>query len=513
MKRHQFISPGALHRMLQAADQAWKRRDFQQAIETLETITRRDPANASVLLDLGVAHGKRYDYAAAERCFEKALRLAPQKTSMLALIGQRARDFSNAELCERHLLRAVEQPDATAEMFIPLAELYERRRRTEDAASLVERALRLNPACPAALLTRARLERQAGRLESAEKLLRAFPVNTDPSLRARAAYELGGILDRQGNYDAAMTAFLQAKELLRPQAARPLFELKVMRTRLKDLAAKSSADILRRWFDQGREFQPPRRLVLLGGHPRSGTTLLEQVVDAHPDIVSAEETDIFHDDAYAPLMRGLPEDTAMFAALESATTGALQQSRQNYFRSIEAFLEQPVAGRLLIDKNPSYTFLPPALIRIFPEIKFLIALRDPRDVVLSCFMQNIPLNQVGAAFLSLESTAEEYACLMGIWQTLKPLLPSPHLEVRYEDMVEDLESVARKTLDFLGVPWDDRVLAFDAHARQKMVRSPTYADVTQPVYKRAKGRWLNYQKYLEPNLAKLETFVKAFGYE
>jgi hypothetical protein len=73
--------------------------------------------------------------------------------------------------------------------------------------------------------------------------------------------------------------------------------------------------------------------------------------------------------------------------------------------------------------------------------------------------------------------------------------------------------VARRTLDFLGVPWDARVLGFDAHARQKVVRSPTYADVTKPVYKRAVGRWRNYQKYLEPHLEKLAPFVKAFGYE
>jgi len=92
-------------------------------------------------------------------------------------------------------------------------------------------------------------------------------------------------------------------------------------------------------------------------------------------------------------------------------------------------------------------------------------------------------------------------------------LKNLHIEVRYEDMVDDLESVARKTLDFLDVPWDERVLGFDKHAREKVVRSPTYADVARPVYKSARGRWRNYQKYLEPHLEKLEPFVKAFGYE
>jgi hypothetical protein len=93
------------------------------------------------------------------------------------------------------------------------------------------------------------------------------------------------------------------------------------------------------------------------------------------------------------------------------------------------------------------------------------------------------------------------------------MMPAPCLEVRYEDMVDDLKSVAHRTLEFLGLPFDDQVLKFDEHARKKIIHSPSYADVTQPVYQRARGRWRNYQKYLEPHLARLEQFVKAFGYE
>src|SRR6185312_15385891 len=113
------------------------------------------------------------------------------------------------------------------------------------------------------------------------------------------------------------------------------------------------------------------------------------------------------------------------------------------------------------------------------------------------------LNQSGAAYLTLESTVEDYVALMSMYQTLSPILLNEHIMVRYEDMVEDLESVSRKVLDFLGVEWNERVLRFDEHARQKVVRSPTYADVTQPVFKRAVGRWRHYEKHLEPYLDKL----------
>jgi hypothetical protein len=262
------------------------------------------------------------------------------------------------------------------------------------------------------------------------------------------------------------------------------------------------------------QFPPARRLAWLGGHPRSGTTLLEQVLDAHPDIVAAEEWPVLTDAAYTPLAPHLPPASMMFQVLDAAAGAALRQSRENYFRAMEAVLRQPVGDRLLIDKNPSLTAWLPVFARIFPEIKLLAALRDPRDVVLSCFMQSFaPLTEGNAAYLTLENTVAEYVALMGMWRTVARLLPHSCLEVRYEDMVGDLESVARTTLGFLGLPWDARVLKFDEHARQKMVRSPTYADVAQPVHKRAVGRWRNYQKHLEPHLAPLEPFLKAFGYD
>ena len=513
MKRASLISAGTLNRIFQEAGEAWKRCDFPKAIELIENLSRRDPANSGLLLDLGRMYGQRYDYAAAERCFERALRITGQKTEVLVAAAEQCRTFNHLTLAEGYLKRALERPDVTLPVLVKLAEIYERQRRTTEAAGLVDRALHADPAYAPAWLVRARLDRQAGRLEAAEQQLRKFPASAETALRVSAGYELGGVLDRLGRYDEAMTAWREAKALLQPQAGRPAYELKIMRARVQHLITNATAEVLHQWFEASDKLQPARQLALLGGHPRSGTTLLEQVLDSHPDIVSAEETEIFKHDAYVPLLQSQPDDIAMFAAPATATPAALQTARTAYFRAMELSLGQPIAGRLLIDKNPTYTCLVAPLIRFFPEMKFLIALRDPRDVVLSCFMQNLPLNQVGAACLTLGGTVEEYAALMGTWQAIKPRMRNPWREVRYEDMVTDLESVARRSLDFLGVPWDAKVLGFDQHARDKVVRSPTYADVTQPVYKRAMGRWQHYQKYLEPHLEKLEPFVKAFGYE
>jgi tetratricopeptide (TPR) repeat protein len=513
MKRPSLVSQGSLTRIFREADEAWKRCDFQPAIEMMERASRLAPSNPIILLDLGRMHGLRYDYAAAERCFEQALRVAPKKSETMVIASQHSRNFNNLSLAESYLKRALEQKDVAPATMVKLAEVYERLRRSEEAANLVDRALHSDATCAPALLLRARLDRQAGRLEAAEKLLRAFPIKVDPSLRASASYELGGVLDRQGRYDEAMTTFLEAKAFLQPMAARALAELKTIRARIGYLTENATADIIKQWANTASQLEPAHRMALLGGHPRSGTTLLEQVLDSHPDMVSAEETEIFYNDAYGPLIRANPDDAALYSALGTATTDALQQSRKNYFRAMDLSLGQPVGERLLIDKNPSYTFLIPALIRIFPEIKFLIALRDPRDVILSCFMQNLPLNHASAAWLTLTGATKEYSDLMTVWQTIKARMINPCLEVRYEDMVENLESAARKTLTFLEVHWNAGVLGFDEHARKKIVRSPTYADVAKPVYKTAMGRWRHYQKYLEPHLEELAPFAKAFGYE
>jgi len=515
MKRPQLISPGSLNRMIAEAAGAWNQGDWPQSLELLERAAKFDPANIHILLNLGERYGFRYRSADAERCFDKAARLAPNKTEVLATAGRLAAGFGDYPLAERFFRSALEQKNVSADTVARLAEIYERLRRADAAAALVAHALRLDPACPLARLTQAKLHRQAGEMAEAEAGLRPALTCASRELRSRCFYELGALCDRQGRYDDAMAAWLEAKNCLRPDAPAQLAQLQPIIRHLQEMRENVSAEMLARWSASGREaLQPWHRVALLAGHARSGTTLLEQVLDSHPDLVSAEETTIFHDEAFAPMQRAAPPNASLLAGLDGASVELLRSGRERYFQAMTARLGQPPEPRLLIDKNPNIQNLIVAFIRFFPETKLLIALRDPRDVVLSCFMlPHVPLMPGSVNYLTLEGTAAAYARTMGIWQTLKPLLPNPVLEVRYEDMVADLESVARKSLDFLGVPWDAKVLGFDEHARNKLVRSPTYADVTQKIYTRAVGRWQHYQKYLEPHLEKLEPFVKAFGYE
>jgi tetratricopeptide (TPR) repeat protein len=502
--------------MRQGALEAWRRQDYPEYFRIMEQASRQDPANPALLLDMGAAYGVRYDYAAAARCFDKAVRVSPARNDALVMAGTQCRGFDRYEMARTYFEQAVKEPGASPDTYVKLAEIYERFRLLEEASGLVDQALRLNPAGALARLVGARLDRLSGRTEAAERRLRPLLAQSDRdswSTRIRGWYELGAVLDAQGRYDEAMAAFLEAKAMILPNAANYIAAQKLVHSRLKIVAEKLNAQTVGRWMAREAASEPSCRLALLCGHPRSGTTLLEQVLDSHPDFVSAEETTIFLRESYMSLLRGSPPEALMTEVLDSASPAALRQARQNYADCMAKFLGRPPNGRILIDKNPSLTGLVPGFIRVFPEAKLLVALRDPRDVCLSCFMQPLPLGQGSSMFLTLEGACQEYASTMGLWKAAAPCLGNAFLEVRYEDVVADLEAVSRRALAFLGAAWDQRVLRFDEHARTRLVRSPTYAAVAKPISKGAIGRWRNYQKHLEPWLETLAPFIKAFGYE
>ena len=302
----------------------------------------------------------------------------------------------------------------------------------------------------------------------------------------------------------------KAKQLLQKQGRAVRTGTDFTLQKNEELVSTITADHFKRWSDD--RFAPEQNLALLCGHPRSGTTLIEQVLDTHPGLISADETNVMSDEAYIPLGNHFPVTVTPTDMLDQSDPEHLQHARATYLRMTEAFMREPIGGRVLLDKNPELTMILPAIVRMFPEIKVMVALRDPRDVCLSCFMQPLPMNSVSASYLSIESTFRKYSAVMTTWLHIRPMLQNPWMETRYEDNVANLEKEARTALEFLGLPWDPGVLKFYEHARQKHVRSPTYEAVTQPVHNRAVGRWHHYQKFIEPHLETLSPFVEAFGY-
>lgn len=500
-------------RLRRSSEAAWGRFDYGLGAELLQRAHRLSPHDPRLLLDLGFLCGLRYDYGRAAEFFEKAVRLAHGQTAAFAAAGGHCLNFSQPALARGYFDRALKQNPDAVDILGPLAGICERLGQLDAAEEFATRAAGIAPGHKPARLVQAMVLRRRQRLTEAETILRQVAGQPDPDgwACARIWYELGINLDGQARYDEAMTAFLNAKKILLPVTQTSFVQ---HQSNLAQLLAEANAitpERLQRFRADRASLQPSRPIAFLAGHPRSGTTLLEQILDSHEAVVSLEETRIFDTDAYGPLAGGKSQ-SGRADWTDQIQPMQLARARKNYFARADQFLGQPVGDRLLIDKNPMFTIRFPVIAKIFPEASFMVALRDPRDVCLSCFMQALPPGTANLAFLELGRTVEQYARLMNFWLALRGRMAAPWIEVRYEDVVAGLESSARRALEFLELPWDERVLAFHEHAGKKNVRSPAYAEVGRPVYKTAQGRWRHYQKYLEPHLDRLEPFVKAFGY-
>jgi tetratricopeptide (TPR) repeat protein len=504
-----------IERLCQEAGEVWKRQDYQKSISLLELAASKEPSNPMLHLNLARAYGQRYDYPAVERCVEKALQVSQGHAQILEEAGRICSGIKNLDLMLGYLERASQKKGVSIVALTSLADIYVLDGRLNEAAEIIERAARMDRKDPRVLLREAVLKRKRGQISEAESQFRDLLTNSaaDVLVRMRAFSDLAGILDGAGQYDEAMTTLLEVKAFLRPQAMPLAPQLQRMQTLDKEMVRTLTPAVLDRWRAESVKLQPPRRLALLSGHPRSGTTLLEQVLDAHSDVTSLEETALIHDEVYRLVTRDFPPGTGLLQMLDSAPPSLLCHARENYFHCAEMYQRKPVGGRLLVDKNPGVNIIVPVLARVFPGTKFLIALRDPRDVVLSCFMQSLTLTPVSSAYLSLEGTVNQYASVMGFWIEMLPRLGNQWMQIRYEEMVDDLPAVARSVLGFLGLEFEENVLKFYEHARTKRVNSPAHADVRKPAYRTAVGRWKNYEKYLEPYLPGLERFLKEFNYK
>jgi hypothetical protein len=283
--------------------------------------------------------------------------------------------------------------------------------------------------------------------------------------------------------------------------------------RRRELLAELTPEMLRRWQSEPPTFTAQYRLAFLGGHPRSGTTLLEQILGVHPDLLAFDESEAFANEVWHELG---PMNAPR--GLTARALDGLEASRRSHLadRYLRSLLREAPAGRtsrVYLDKNPSPTSALYLWLRLFPGLKVLIALRDPRDVVLSCFFQNLMLTPTNANFLSLERTAKHYVDLMDVWLRLRELGGFDWLETRYESVVSNVETEGRRVTEFLGLSWHPNQAQHHAIAQPRFVFSPTYSAANQPVHKRAIGRWQNYAESLEPIQARLAPYCRAFGYE
>jgi tetratricopeptide (TPR) repeat protein len=381
------------------------------------------------------------------------------------------------------------------------------------AREVVAHVLAQDPGHARSLRLLAHIERRAGRFEPARDLLvkhlKEHPSAEDWRLR----YELAPVLDRLGEHAEAIRHLSLAKHQLHGQSQTHHREWRTMTERQWQVTRLLDSARLAAWQRDAASLDPRFRLCLMGGFPRSGTTLLEQVLASHPDCLGTDETGILSNQFRNPLVLAAASAAEAVAELDAMEPADLGRGRAEYLRCTEDRLGEALDGRILLEKDPLLTADLAVPLRLFPDAKILMPLRDPRDVVVSFFFTIVPLAPNSVASANLGDACRYYAEVMrhGLWLRER-LAPDRWMESRYEDLLAQPEPQTRRLASFLGIDWSPDMLAHHRQPRRKAVGTPTYDDVSKPLYTRSLGRWKNYERWLDPHLHHLEPFLGAFGY-
>ena len=483
-------SPNVLNNLARALKEEER---YAEAARLLTRSLLVEPNNPETLTDLALVRLDEQDIIDAELAAARALALAPDDGDALNAMGRVRTEQQNPEAARALLSRAVAAKPDLADAHNNIAALLKESGDLPGAQQAYAEAVALAPREAAYWLNFADGHRfKAGDPQlAAMEALAAAPERLPPSGRINIAFALGKAYDDLGRYDDAFARLSAGAALKRRSIA------------YDEAGTLAAFDRLRATFDRtvlahvGFRSKLP---VFIVGMPRSGTTLVEQILASHPDVHGAGELFDFHHVMHA----AAPDPGGPLESL--ATTVSIDQFEaigRTYVERLKA--RAPTAARIT-DKMPANFLFLGAIHLALPDAQIIHVMRDPRDCCLSCYSkmfsgeQNFTydLGELGRYF-------RKYAELMAHWRSVLP--QGRFIDVRYEDVVADLEGSARRIVAHCDLAWNDACIAF--HEAQRPVRTASASQVRQPIYRTSDGRWRAYERHLAPLIEALGDALPA----
>ncbi len=378
------------------------------------------------------------------------------------------------------------------------------------ARDLAVRALALNPREGLAAIAFALADMDEQHFDAAQSRIRAVldePENAANDLVSSALNFTADALDGSGRFAAAFALYTELNEQRRRQSIAVTQQGRMVDEVQRLLASFESTGYWNASPAARRSRHAPAGHVFLLGFMRSGTTLLTASLARHRNVVAIDERELMTAQANAFLGEGpgLPR----LAALGGDEIARWQDAYWNAVYSAGF----RVAGKVFVDKMPFNSLRLPLIARLFPNAKVIFALRDPRDVVFSCFRRRFDITPHSFEFLRLDECAQFYASVMALAEKYRERLPLDLLDVRYEDVIENFEGAMRAVCGFIGLDWQDSLLDFGASGGAVDPRSASAAQVRRELYGDVLGAWRNYRSELAPVTPILQPWIDWFGYK
>ena len=473
-----------------------------------------EPGFIDALHNLGEVYRALGEPQKAESCFREILEAAPDNVDALNNLAALGMASHRYEAALTHIRRADALAPGNPTILINLLKCLERMNLLEEASEVIFRLEASGSDIARGRLIAAQVERRTGReVQAAGSLRRLLQSKPNDNVTQHALFELGLVLDRTDHAEEAFSVFAQANALQKKRWSTADIDPERYLSHVARGRNWATPERLKIWDDDlgddlgdnlGDDSPAP---VFLVGFPRSGVTLIEQVLRAHPGIVTSGEA--------SPLERlknHLHQQGNYPECLESVGPDDVKKWRRLYQDYSRDIFGQELEGRLPIDKMPLNIAELALINRIFPKAKIITAVRDPRDVCLSCLMQDFQPGDAMANFNDLQSTVRLYTLIMEFWQHCRENMALAWCEFKYEDLVADYQVCTRQILDFIDIPWSDDIDQYRAGVLARPITTTSFRDMVNPMYNRGVGRWRAYRQHLEPVYQQLEPFIRDFDY-
>ena len=479
------LSPQSLEQ-LRVGDANFAQGRFREALDAHLAVLRQHPTVPEHHYRAGLDYSRLKALDAAEAHFREAVRLNPDYAHAHGALADVLLLTGRVADATAHARRAVELSPDEPELAIGLAWVLEADRQSRQAAeiahALLDRGYESNRLAVLCAALAPRLNRAADAVERLERRLAQTPA--PPGHEASAMhFAAAGLLDGMGRYDDAFKHASRANTLRGVQ-----YDPSVVERLVTNFVAYFTRPALR---DLPRATHKDRSPVFIVGMPRSGTTLVEQILASHPAVHGAGEIGWVYRLWESAVKRRSTPVARLTDCLDGITSQDANELAAGYLNPLHALA--PSASRIT-DKTTANVMHLGLIAVLFPEAKIIHCRRDPRDTCLSCFMTDFTAgNHFSVDLLSAGHFYLQNERMMDHW---KSVLDVPILEVEYEHLVQDLEPQARRMVEHLGLPWDDNCLRFNENPR--FVATASNAQVRQPLYQKSAGRWRNYARQLEP---------------
>ena len=472
---------------------------------------RLAPANPQAHNLMGMVLTEGHKPHLGEYHYRRVLDLSGRRDPiLLANLAWNLKTQGKIKEARRLYEESAERAPDVPQTMLGWARTEEADRQFESAAAILDRAQGTFPDDPGLLLARAVLMRRTENYEQALEILQTVANTRTGGLGSDELLEKGALLDRMGRYEEAFAAFEEGKRLTR----------ELTKTRYQSEQARQFSGRLSGFFTAKRLATLPRvtdsdnqtKPIFVLGFPRSGTTLVEQMLSAHPRISAGDELPLISEmTGMMPGMFGSPllYPEALAELWMADYRDGLDKLRDYYLDQVHHREIVKPGAAWLTDKMPLNEMHLGLIALLFPTAPLVHVLRHPLDVVLSVFATQ--LTHGFCCSYELETAARHYVLITHLVEHYRREMALRYLAIRYEDVVDHQEATVRRLLNFIGEPFDEGCLRF--HENFRYAHTASYAQVAEKLYDRSIFRYRNYMAQLEPIIPILQPVIEQLGYK